>query len=114
MIFHIYLCLITLLVNKSHEVSVIIKSTHFVGSMKIVDGKRVDEFLGIPYASPPVGQLRFKKPLPAEPRKTVDATKWPKPCYQSEVFKEILINKDISEDCLYLNIWSPQNDTGSD
>jgi carboxylesterase type B len=106
-----FMILLTFFVENSKQVSVIVKSTHFIGSMKIVDGKQVNVFLGIPYAQPPIGSLRFKKPLPVEPKKTVDATEWRSACYQNDLFKEILINKKVSEDCLYLNIWSPKNDS---
>uniref|UniRef100_A0A182WIA6 COesterase domain-containing protein n=1 Tax=Anopheles minimus TaxID=112268 RepID=A0A182WIA6_9DIPT len=62
-------------------------------------------FKGIPYAKPPVGQLRFKPPvalttLPADPLECF--TDGPS-CYSDDVrFKR------MSEDCLYLNVYSPQ------
>jgi len=106
------LVLLSLLINVSKQVSVIVKSTHYIGSMNIVDGTQVNTFLGIPYAQPPVGPLRFRKPLPIEePKKIVDATEWRPACYQNDLFKEILINKSASEDCLFLNIWAPKNDS---
>ncbi|CAG2115452.1 unnamed protein product, partial [Medioppia subpectinata] len=65
-------------------------------------------FLGIPYAEPPVGDLRFKKPMPVREAwpKPVGATKWPKACIHAKLHNYYL-NADMSEDCLYLNVWSP-------
>ncbi|WP_353477376.1 carboxylesterase family protein, partial [Campylobacter jejuni] len=75
-------------------------------------------FLGVPFAKPPLGSLRFAPPQPAEPWSFVkNATSYPPMCSQdagwakllSDMFstkKEILPLK-ISEDCLYLNIYSP-------
>ncbi|XP_061395058.1 uncharacterized protein LOC133330663 [Musca vetustissima] len=61
-------------------------------------------FEGIPYAQPPVGELRFKAPLPAKPWKGI------KDCTDFNV-KPIQINKfkgevEGSEDCLYLNVYT--------
>ena len=94
----------------SNQVTVVVKNTHFIGSMKTLDGVQVNSFLGIPYAQPPTGERRFKKPVPIEEhKKTVEATEWKPACYQNELFKEIIIDKKVSEDCLYLNVWSPKN-----
>jgi carboxylesterase type B len=79
----------------------------------------VDAFLGIPYAQPPIGRLRF---LPAEPMKpepdsnssTIsDATHFGPVCYQfihrSVLGDAILPTTEQSEDCLTLNIFRPRN-----
>ncbi|KAJ8963467.1 hypothetical protein NQ318_018950 [Aromia moschata] len=60
-------------------------------------------FLGIPYAKPPIGDLRFKAPVPAEPWSGVrDATKEGDMCYNRDQF----LNQNVgSEDCLVLNIF---------
>ncbi|XP_028635137.1 pyrethroid hydrolase Ces2a-like isoform X2 [Grammomys surdaster] len=76
----------------------------------------VHTFLGIPFAKPPVGPLRFAPPEDPEPWSGVrDATSEPAMCLQtdmmnSEIVKEMKLNIPlipISEDCLYLNIYTP-------
>ncbi|XP_007477174.2 carboxylesterase 3 isoform X1 [Monodelphis domestica] len=76
----------------------------------------VDVFLGIPFAKPPLGAGRFSPPQPAEPWKGVkDATAFPPMCLQelerTDLMKNTLDGKQqlfpISEDCLYLNIYTP-------
>ena len=71
-----------------------------------VDGVRV--FRGVPYASPPVGDLRWKPPAPpapwTEPRNALD---FGTPCWQPPV--EGFYSRgpiERSEDCLYLNVWT--------
>ncbi|CAG2178953.1 unnamed protein product, partial [Oppiella nova] len=71
----------------------------------------VDQFLGIPYAEPPVGALRFAKPVPIKtPKKNViDGTILGNSCMQIEDpdAKKLLPNLTYSEDCLVLNVWTP-------
>lgn len=53
------------------------------GRARMINGREVHEFLGIPFAKPPVEELRFKKPLPMEPwHGVLDATKMPNTCVQ--------------------------------
>jgi len=67
----------------------------------IENGLRV--FKGIPFASPPVGELRWKAPRPAEKWEGIkQTTKFaPAPMQGGNP------NSEKSEDCLYLNIWTP-------
>ncbi|XP_048211353.1 pyrethroid hydrolase Ces2e-like isoform X14 [Perognathus longimembris pacificus] len=75
----------------------------------------VHTFLGIPFAKPPVGPLRFAPPEPPEPWSGVrDGTSYPAMCLQSSAITNISKMMKItvppismSEDCLYLNIYSP-------
>lgn len=61
----------------------------------------VQEFLGIPFAEPPVEELRFANPVPVKPWSFVlNATRYGPPCPASA-------NEGYSEDCLQLNIWAP-------
>ena len=69
----------------------------------------VYEFLGIPYAAPPVGPLRWMPPHPVanwdEPRK---ATKFAKTCAQVTELGVFAGPPNINEDCLYLNVFTTQ------
>jgi para-nitrobenzyl esterase len=69
-------------------------------------GGAVDEFLGIPYAAPPVGALRWQPPQPAANWSGVrDATQFAPHCPQpGGPFGEA----STSEDCLYLNVFTPR------
>uniref|UniRef100_A0A8P0PSB3 Carboxylic ester hydrolase n=1 Tax=Canis lupus familiaris TaxID=9615 RepID=A0A8P0PSB3_CANLF len=83
----------------------------------------VNVFLGIPFAAPPLGPLRFKRPKPALLwNDSRDATSYPKLCLQNSVWllsdqhflKVHYPNLEVSEDCLYLNIYAPAHaNTGS-
>lgn len=75
-------------------------------------------FLGIPFAKPPLGSLRFAPPQPAEPWNFVkNTTSYPPMCSQDavggQVLSELFTNKkeniplQFSEDCLYLNVYTP-------
>jgi para-nitrobenzyl esterase len=80
-------------------------------------------FKGIPFATPPIGPLRWRPPQPVAPWPGVrDATKPSQPCMQSLQGTDSFIQPlaaaygvpytpqqlDPSEDCLYLNVWTPQ------
>lgn len=64
-------------------------------------------FLGIPYAAPPVGDLRWKPPEPPLNWKgTRDATKFGPSCMQPASSRHA--DMKTREDCLYLNVWTPE------
>ena len=69
----------------------------------------IQSFKGIPFAQPPVGNLRWKEPQPVLNWTGVKQTKKFGPrAVQSNIFGDMGFRSDgISEDCLYLNVWSP-------
>jgi len=69
-------------------------------------------FLGIPYAQPPVGPLRWKPPVAAAKWQGVkDATAFGSHCMQLPVFKDMVFrDPGINEDCLTLNVWTTAAD----
>lgn len=81
------------------------------GRREINSDVPVHTFLGIPYAQPPVGDLRFEKPRPPIPwNGTYNATRRPHPCMQIDfpfILDTKIDNSHSSEDCLYMNVWRP-------
>ncbi|MGH9587073.1 MAG: carboxylesterase/lipase family protein [Acidobacteriaceae bacterium] len=72
---------------------------------------QVREFKGIPFAAPPVGDLRWQPPQPAAKWKGVrDATQFGSRCMQPHIFMDMRFrDPGPSEDCLTLNVWTPAN-----
>ncbi|MFH4977318.1 hypothetical protein AB6A40_004027 [Gnathostoma spinigerum] len=101
--------------NPSREVR-----THYglvVGRRMIDEGDfKVDAFLGIPYAKPPIGELRFQKPQPPDPWDGVlQATKFGPRAPQTDfLWERWTYRVGKSESCLTLNVfspaWEPRND----
>ncbi|CAN7939090.1 unnamed protein product [Ixodes hexagonus] len=96
-----------------HRADHVIKTTlgDVRGTAITVENAEVVGFLGLPYARPPTGDLRFQKPVEPTPWKDVlNATSVPPSCMQPEnVFLSAGFQDEShhSEDCLYLNIWAP-------
>ena len=80
-----------------------------LGTVEGKDDGKVKAFLGIPYAAPPVGDLRWKAPAPAAKWTGVKkATEFGSHCMQGKVFGDMVFHDPGgSEDCLTLNVWVP-------
>ncbi|XP_061188098.1 carboxylesterase 1C-like [Saccostrea echinata] len=75
--------------------------------------KKVLTFYNIPFAKPPVGELRFAKPVPyGSWTGTLNATEIGNQCMQYDPMSQIP-GVESTEDCLYLNIYAPNNVSGS-
>jgi para-nitrobenzyl esterase len=72
------------------------------------DGK-IHIFKGIPFAAPPVGPLRWKEPQPVASWDGVrKATEFGARCMQGRIYNDMIFrDPGPSEDCLYLNVWTP-------
>ncbi len=76
---------------------------------------KVSIFKGIPYAAPPVGNLRWRAPQPIIPWNGVrKADSYGNACYQNPMLIDTYYKHEfsmdpnpMSEDCLYLNVWTP-------
>jgi para-nitrobenzyl esterase len=80
------------------------------GKIKGVQESGYQRFYGIPYAKPPIGNLRFMEPQPTDPWNEIkDASNFKAISPQNYV-DDPPIGQEESEDCLYLNIWTPQAD----
>jgi para-nitrobenzyl esterase len=81
------------------------------GAIEGLDKAGVSAFLGVPFAAPPVGNLRWRAPAPAAPWAGVRPAKsFGADCVQEPMTAPPgpgFVNP-TSEDCLYLNIWRPQ------
>lgn len=98
------------------ELLVTVRGGRLRGIRLMAPGGPVSAFLGIPFAEPPVGPRRFLPPEPKRPWLGVlDATAFQSVCYQyvdtlypgfegTEMWNP---NRELSEDCLYLNVWTP-------
>ncbi|KAM9754847.1 carboxylesterase 3 [Menidia menidia] len=115
----LFLCLLPVVRPQPTEGPVVSLTTGRVrGQVVSVRGspRGVQRFLGVPYARPPIGALRLAPPLSPEPWSGErDATHHPPMCIQDpqqvvEVSRVMSISfspPGVSEDCLYLNVYSP-------
>ena len=80
----------------------------YYGKLVGIRTSATDSYYGLPYASPPVGSLRFAPPQPPLPWfGTLDATKPPPDCWQPNDPTLNPYAKEMSEDCLYISVHTP-------
>ena len=95
------------------DINLLVHTTNGVvrGRSSSVQTRIVREFLGIPYAKPPLDTLRFERPHAMTNWKGVrTAHDYGSPCVQfipGQILTPWISNRTGSEDCLYLNIWTP-------
>ena len=91
----------------AEDLTVTIQSGQVKGATRPTGGA---EFLGIPYALPPVGELRWREPQPAKAWSGVrDATKFGAPCAQRDLGGWNRRDAENGkEDCLFLNVMTPK------
>src|SRR5690348_4483162 len=69
---------------------------------------RIGVFRGIPYAAPPVGALRWRPPQSAASwQGTRKAVSFGPRCMQPSLYSDMVFRDEPSEDCLYVNVWTP-------
>lgn len=86
----------------------------------LIDGKElgggVEGWFGVPFAKPPLRELRWRAPQPADGWQGVyHADRFAPMCLQalrSRMMNHYFGNEAISEDCLYLNVWAPKDAAG--
>ncbi|WVR04790.1 hypothetical protein IAU60_001802 [Kwoniella sp. DSM 27419] len=79
---------------------------NIVGSYDDTYDQRVATYLGIPYAEPPVDDLRWRRPLPYNYTEDITAQTIPPACPQ-DVNNPFVGTNQIDEDCLFLNVYAP-------
>lgn len=84
------------------------------GKVSGIQQNGANAYLGIPYAQPPVGEMRWKAPAaPAAWQGVRDGSKFGSNCFQGDpklfgpFTPEFMIQLPVSENCLYLNVWTP-------
>ncbi|XP_015263440.1 PREDICTED: cholinesterase-like [Gekko japonicus] len=100
--------------SSAEDETVVVTGSGPVRGKHLPAGSRnITAYLGIPYAEPPVGKLRFQKPVPHTPWSHIlEATNFGNSCPQvvisgtpdATIFNA---NTPHSEDCLFLNVWVP-------
>jgi len=107
-----YVCFLTELVYCSDEVGPIFETSlgKIKGSvLKSDEGDDFFAFRGIPFAQPPIKELRFKPPQPINKWDGIlDATEDANKCIQFDFFE---LTYEGDEDCLYLNVYTPKFDS---
>ena len=93
--------------QRSNDSAPVVKTAH--GMIEGVDDAGIRVFKGIPFAQPPIGDRRWQAPQPVQSWEGIRSAKQfsPRPM-QRPIFGDMNFRSDgMSEDCLYLNVWTP-------
>ncbi len=98
--------------NQSEQLIIETLSGLLEGKILDVFGSTIYAFIGIPYAEPPVGKLRFSRSVPVKRwagiRKAHNFTPMcPQIILSTEVTPTNYLSENMSEDCLSINVWTP-------
>ena len=122
----IILMIMACLPIKAEEIGIVVDINDSEISAKYDEETQLFIFRGIPFAKPPIGELRWKSPVSIEPPKAIDARIFKPACmqdtYSTEWYHDVIESFDqdtsmfehvesVSEDCLYLNIWTTSIDS---
>lgn len=107
------LCLVVSLPGRAPAADRIMTKAGPVQGTTGADGIRT--FKGIPFAAPPVGALRWQPPQPLKRWTDVrSASAFSAQCMQRRQFADMVFRSSgVSEDCLYLNVWTPASTRGA-
>jgi carboxylesterase 2 len=103
-----------LIQGKTFEINDQLSVDAFLGESRL--SNFIQLILGIPFARPPIGPLRFKKPEPAENWEGIrDCTKFGPRCPHEDVsIEKLTVFYPKSEDCLVLNVFTPITESNAD
>jgi para-nitrobenzyl esterase len=92
---------------KTEHGSLTVKTAN--GLLQGIQLSGITMFKGVPFAQPPVGDLRWKEPQPVKNWEgTKKADHFGPRAMQLPIFSDMMFRSDgVSEDCLYLNVWTP-------
>lgn len=97
--------------NFASDVVIRVKTGLLRGAVKSTsENQNYSEFIGVPYAKPPVGKLRFSKSEPPENWSGIrNATEFGPHCPQliAMLYPLIGSSDNVDEDCLFVNMWIP-------
>jgi len=111
---------------QAKEVDITVNANNTQMLAKFDDENELFLFRGVPYAKAPIGKLRWKSPLPIEAKSQIDARSFKPACmqdtYTTDWYHDVIDSFDqdkslfqhveeVSEDCLYLNIWTQSIDS---
>jgi len=111
---------------QAKEVDITVNANNTEMLAKFDDENELFLFRGVPYAKAPIGKLRWKSPLPIQAKSQIDARSFKPACmqdtYTTDWYHDVIDSFDqdkslfqhveeVSEDCLYLNIWTQSIDS---